>query len=317
MLNKSLSKELANGLPGTLYYLWSEESCFLEEALSKVIEIVVDPGTKDFNYDQFDSSSEPQGIIDASSTLPFMTQRRLVVIKDFHLFKTPVIKKIMPGLNDLPESTCMVVLSQKAPRASLKADWKTFSLNIKEYDVPVWLKQKAAEKGIKLTDDAVDNLIDFVGYEIGLLLMEIEKLSLAGNKTVTGKDIVSTTSMMRNYTPFDLLDSLISGRKSRAFSILKTILGKNVMEATVILGTLNWHFKQFHTLWLNRGKRPMKMRTKTYNILRKHLSSFNENDFFRIFESLHEADLRIKTSGRPGLVLEVLLIKLLQKGAWS
>ena len=89
------------------------------------------------------------------------------------------------------------------------------------------------------------------------------------------------------------------------------------MEATVILGTLNWHFKQFYTLWLNRGKRPIKMRTKTYNILRKHLASFNENDFFRIFESLHEADLRIKTSGRPGLVLEVLLIKLLQRGAWS
>ncbi len=317
MLNKSLSKEFANGLPGTLYYLWSEESCFLEEALSKVIEIIIDPGTRDFNYDLFDSSSEPQGIIDASSTLPFMTQRRLVVIKDFHLFKAPEIKKLITCLNDLPESTCMVVLSQKAPRASLKADWKTFSLNIKEYDVPVWLKQKAAEKGIKLTDDAVDNLIDFVGYEIGLLLMEIEKLSLAGNKTVTGKDIVSTTSMMRNYTPFDLLDSLISARKSRAFSILKTILEKNAMEATIILGTLNWHFKQFHTLWLNRGKRPMKMRTKTYNILRKHLSSFNENDFFQIFKSLHEADLGIKTSGRPGLVLEVLLIKLLQRGALS
>jgi DNA polymerase III delta subunit len=317
MLNKSLSKEFANGLPGTLYYLWSEESCFLEEALSKFVEIIVDPGTRDFNYDLFDSSSEPQEIIDASSTLPFMTQRRLVVIKDFHLFKAPGIKKLIIYLNDLPESTCMVVLSQKAPRASLKADWKTFSLNIKEYDVPVWLKQKAAEKGIKLTDDAVDNLIDFVGYEIGLLLMEIEKLSLAGNKTVTGKDIVSTTSMMRNYTPFDLLDSLISARKSRAFSILKTILEKNAMEATIILGTLNWHFKQFHTLWLNRGKRPMKMRTKTYNILRKHLSSFNENDFFRIFKSLHEADLGIKTSGRPGLVLEVLLIKLLQRGALS
>jgi DNA polymerase III delta subunit len=281
------------------------------------VEIVVDPGTKDFNYDLFDSSSEPRGIIDASSTLPFMTKRRLVVLKNFHQFTASVIKKIMPCLNDLPESTCMLVLSQKAPRASLKADWKTYSLNIKEHEVPVWLKQRAAEKGIKLADDAVDYLIEFVGYDIGLLLMEIEKLSLAGNKTVTGKDLISTTSMMRNYTPFDLLDSLISGRKSRAFSILKTILGKNVMEATVILGTLNWHFKQFYTLWLNRGKRPIKMRTKTYNILRKHLASFNENDFFRIFESLHEADLRIKTSGRPGLVLEVLLIKLLQRGAWN
>jgi DNA polymerase-3 subunit delta len=317
MLNKTLSREFDNGLPGPLYYMWSEESCFLEDALFKSVEIVIASGPKDFNYDIFDPSAEPQGILDAASTLPFMAQRRLVVLKDFHQFPASVIKKIMPYLNSPSESTCMLVLSHKAPKASLKVNWKTYSLNIKEPDVPKWLKHTAAKKGIQLADDAVDYLIEFVGHDIGLLLMEVEKLALSGNKRITGKTIMSTTSMMRKYTPFDLLDSLIAGRKSRAFTILKTMLGGNAMEAPVIVGTLNWHFKQFYSLWLNRGKRPMKMRTNTYRALVKHLTSFNESDFYRIFRSLHEADLRIKTSGRPELVLEVLLIKLLQKGAWN
>ena len=317
MPNKTLSREFDKGLLGALYYMWSEESCFLEDALSKSVEIVIASGPKDFNYDIFDPSSEPQGVLDAASTLPFMTQRRLVVLKDFHQLKAPFIKKIMPYLNSPSESTCMLVFSQKAPKASLKVNWKTYSLNIKEHDVPAWLKHTAAKKGIQLADDAVDCLIDFVGYEIGLLLMEVEKLALSGNKKITGKDIMSTTSMMRKYSPFDLLDSLIAGKKSRAFTILKTILGGNAMEATVVVGTLNWHFKQFYSLWLNKGKRPMKMRTNTYRALVKHLTSFNESDFYRIFRSLHEADFKIKTSGRPELVLEVLLIKLLQRGAWN
>jgi hypothetical protein len=55
------------------------------------------------------------------------------------------------------------------------------------------------------------------------------------------------------------------------------------------------------------------MREKTYRALIKYVPSFSEEDFFRIFQSLHEADLGVKSSGRPELVLDVLLIKLLQK----
>ena len=87
------------------------------------------------------------------------------------------------------------------------------------------------------------------------------------------------------------------------------------MEAPVILGTLNWHYKQFYSLWLNKGKRPVKMRENTFRSLKRHLPSFRESHFCHIFQCLHEADLGIKTSGRPELEIEVLLIKLLQKGA--
>ncbi|HEW81177.1 MAG TPA: hypothetical protein ENH18_02285, partial [Nitrospirae bacterium] len=87
MQNKTLLKEFEKGLPGAIYYLWSEESMFLEESLSKFSGAVLDPDNMDFNYDRFDSSSEPQEILNAASTLPFMAQRRLVVVKDFHQFK--------------------------------------------------------------------------------------------------------------------------------------------------------------------------------------------------------------------------------------
>lgn len=317
MLNKALHKEFENGLPGVLYYVWSEESCFLEDALSGFVRIVIASGPMDFNYDVFDPSSDLQGIIDAASTLPIMARRRLVVLKDFHQFPASAVKVLKPYLDDPSETTCMLVFSQKAPKASFKFNWKVYALNIKEWDIPAWLKHVAAGKGLKLTNEAVDLLIEFVGYDIGLLMMEIEKLTLSGSKTVTGKDIMASTSMMRKYTSFDLVNTLIAGQKTRAFRILKTMLSGNAFDAPVILGTLNWHFKQFYSLWMNKGKRPVKMREKTYRTLLKYLPSFSEDDFFHIFQRLHEADLGVKTTGRPELVLEILLIRLLQKGAWN
>jgi DNA polymerase-3 subunit delta len=314
MLNNAFLKEIEKGLPGSLYYVWSEEGCFLDDALSRITEVVTEPGSADFNSDIFDSSSGAQPIIDAASTLPFMTQRRLVVVRDFHQLPAAAVKQLIAFFNKPFETTCLVVLSHKAAKAAWKADWKIYSLNIREREIPAALKHFGARKGIKLTDDAVGHLIEFVGNEIGLLFMEVEKLALSGNKTITGKDVAASTSMTRKFTSFDLIDSLIAGQKTRVFRILKTMFERNAMEAPVILGTLNWHYKQFYSLWLNKGKRPMKMREKTYRALVNYVSAFRENDFYQIFRNLHEADVAIKTSGRPGLSLEVLMIKLLQSG---
>ncbi len=305
------------GLPGSLYYLWSTESCFLDDALLKFVETVLSSGPTDFNYDVFDSDSDVQMVLDAALTLPVMTQRRLVVLKDFHQLTASAVKALNPCFSDPPETTCMLILSHKAPKASQKFKWKVFPLNIKEWDVPAWLRNTAAGKGVKLTNEAVDYLIEFVGYDIGLLLMEVEKLATGGARTVNGKEILSSASMMRKYTSFDLVDTLITGQKTRAFRILKTMLSGNAFDAPVILGTLNWHFKQFYTLWQKRGERPARMREKTYRALVKHLPSCNEDTFFHIFRSLHEADLGIKTTGRPEIVMELLLIRLLQKGEGS
>ncbi len=317
MLNKTLQKDLQSGLPHPLYFLWSEESYFLEEVRAKFVEVIFASQAEDFNYDVFDSTTGLQEIIDTACTLPFMAPKRFIVLKDFHLIPASGVKVLMNYLTDPSESTVMLILSQKAPKKTLKVDWRVYPLNIREYQVPGWLKQFASKKGLTLTGDAVDCLIEYVGYDVSLLLMEVEKLSLSGQGTITAKDVVASTSMMRKYSTFDLLDSVIAGQKERAFRILKTIFSNGPHEAPVILGTLNWHYKQFYLLWRNRGRRPVKMREKTYRTLTKYLPAFKEKDFFIIFRSLHEADLGIKTSGRPEPVLEILLIKLLQKGAMS
>jgi DNA polymerase-3 subunit delta len=315
MLNKALQKELEKGLPSPVYFLSSDESCFLDDALAKCIETVIASHPADFNYDMFDSAAGINEILNTASTLPFMAPRRLVVLRDFHQFPGSAVKALMSYFKEPADTTCLVILSAKAPKAAWKAGWKAFSLNIRDWDMPAWLKQAALNRGVKLTGEAVDCLIEYVGYDAGLLSMEIEKLALSGKTAVNGKDVMSSVSMMREYTAFDLLDSLVGGQKTRAFRILKNMNEGGPHEAPLILGTLNWHYKQFYSLWKHSGARPARMREKTYRMLMKHLPRYNESDFCDVFGMLHQADIGIKSSGRPELTMEILLIKLLQRGA--
>lgn len=317
MQSKGFEREIRSGLSGALYFLWSEDAYFLDDALAMAVGAVSDPGRSEFNSDVFDASSEPQAIVDAALTLPFMARRRLVVLKDFHLLPAASVKALMKYFNDPAETTCMIITSRKAPKAAWKVNWKVYGFSIKEKDIPAWAQKMAQRKGIQLSRDAVGYLIEFVGYDPDLLAMEIEKLSLSGKKTIDRDDIVASTSLVRTYTAFDLIDALISGQKAKAFRILGVMFTRNAMEAPGILGALNWHYRQFYSLWQNRGKRPLKMNEHKFRLLMKYLPRFQQKDFYQIFQSLHEADLGIKTSGRPELVLEVLMVRLLQKGAES
>ncbi len=315
MPNRALQKELEKGLPSPVYFLWSEEQVFLEEAVSKAIERVVGSNSLDFNYDSFYPSDSPQKIMDTAYTLPFMAQRRLVVLKDYHQLPKSAVKALTLYLKEPSETTCILILSRKSPKPARDISWKVFSLSLSERDIPAWLKRKSSEKGLQMTVSAVNTLIEFVGFDAGLLLMEIDKLLLSGHRKVGEKDIAAAISSVREFTPFELIDAIAAGHKTKAFRILKAALSGNALQAPVILGTLNWHYKQFYTLWRNKGKRPFKMRDKTYKALIRYIPSLDEGKFYNIFRSLHEADLGIKTSGRPAIAMEVLLIKLLQSGA--
>jgi len=316
MPNNEFNRELKKGLPEPVYLLWSKEKIFLEDALNDVTRKILVSKQKDFNYDVFYPTATPQEILDAALTMPFLVPRRLVVIKDFHEFSKEQVEALGRYFKEPSNTTCMVILSLKEPRLN-DFKLKIYPLDIRERDIPDWIKQTANKKGIKLSEDVVKCLIEFVGTDIGLLASEIEKIALLGIKDIEKKDVIDLIGMTKEYTSFNLIDALIAGEKTKAFRILKTLAEGRASEMVSILGTLNWHYKEFYTLWKNRGERPLKMKETSYRTLLKYLPYFKEEYFYQIFQYLHEADIEIKSSSHPQITMEVLLIKLLQVGARS
>src|SRR6188474_1400718 len=77
------SRQIRSGDIPPAIYLYGDEDVLKDEAVRAILEAVVDPGLRDFNYDVRTASQlDPDHVEALCATLPMMADRRLVVIRD-------------------------------------------------------------------------------------------------------------------------------------------------------------------------------------------------------------------------------------------
>jgi len=79
----AFSKLLKSGDIPPAIYLYGDEDVLKDEAVRAILDRVVDPGLRDFNYDQRSAGQlEAEAVETLCNTLPMMADRRLVVIRE-------------------------------------------------------------------------------------------------------------------------------------------------------------------------------------------------------------------------------------------
>src|SRR5208283_3698855 len=106
-------QELITGLKQhkvlSLYLFYGEEEFLIQEAIDLIIKEVVDPVARDFNFNTFfcrDASVSE--IVALAQTLPFMSEKRLIIAKEIDVFKAAELEQLIPYLSDPSPSTCLV-----------------------------------------------------------------------------------------------------------------------------------------------------------------------------------------------------------------
>ena len=78
-----LISSLKQGKILPLYLFFGEEEFLIQEAVELIINKVVDPGARDFNFNSLYCRDTPASeIVNLCQTLPFMSEKRLVIAKD-------------------------------------------------------------------------------------------------------------------------------------------------------------------------------------------------------------------------------------------
>ncbi len=296
---RQFRQELSRGLPSPVYLLYSAEDFLLYEALSLIKEQCRD--AVGFNFDEYDMKSPDdtipvEQILDILNTLPFISARRVVVINNIQKLARKDIQKLDDYLLD-PAGTALLVMlhAGAAPKlfdAKTAGSMKTIALTIQERDLPVWIKEQAGQKKVRLTDGAVEYLIAVAGTDLGMLSAEIEKLAcIVSDRTIDIADLRGIIYSGAEYNAFDLLDALKKKDAKEAFRIFESVT--KVQEPQMLLGALNYYY----------GRQGPDYRPGV-----SEKGATGHADTIRL---LHEADIAIKTSHR--YVIEDLLVKLLKK----
>jgi DNA polymerase-3 subunit delta len=284
--------ELTKGLPSPTYIFYGTDDFLLYDAFLSIKERY---NFDAFNFDAFDFKSPDdtksiQEIINILDTLPFLAEKRIVVILNIQEIRKKEIEPLQRYLSNPSEkSTLIMFFSGKNPEPfdrSIIKDLKIISLNLYDKDIPLWIKEKAKIIGYSITDRAIEYLMGTLGNDLGLIYSELKKFAALEKKIIDIKDIQGLVYFAAEYNAFDLINAINKGNKTEVFRIYEMI--KEDIEPQQILGALNF---QYSKIW-----------AKQIN---------NKKLYKNIFQLLHEADISIKTS--KSLVIEELLMKLMSK----
>lgn len=247
-----------------MYYVFhGDEEFRCSQAVAKLKAQIMSDGIGDLNIVVLDGKKVGLGeLIGACNTVPFLTDRRLVIVegllgrleprassraKKREKSRSPSASeleyadKLAAYLPDLPPSTRLVFVERKrlSPHNPiLKQATDSSEAYVREFKQPGsgalqdWIRREARRKGADITGDAVRMLISFVGQNMRLLDQELEKLVALVNYsgTINGDDVKTLVHATHDPNIFSLVDALGLRDRQRAMLELQELLATGASD---------------------------------------------------------------------------------------
>lgn len=218
--------------------------------LSKLVADFVAVHT-DMAVERYDGDeAEPARMRESVSSLPFLTERKLVVLYEPGKQKA-FAEHIDDVLKDIADSTDLVIVEPKLDKRlsyykTLKkaTDFRDFA-EMDANGLAGWATAYVKEQGGSLTSNDARFLIDRVGPNQQLLSAELSKL-LGYDPQITKTTIELLTEPTPQSTVFELLDAAFAGNAKRAIELYHEQRSLKV-EPQAIIAMLAW---QLHVLAL-------------------------------------------------------------------
>ncbi|EGL82302.1 DNA polymerase III, delta subunit [Caldalkalibacillus thermarum TA2.A1] len=238
--------QIKQGHIAPVYVLYGSQRFLIDEIIRNLSEHILDEASVDFNYETFDLEEHPiQSVLEAAETLPFMGEKRLIVAYGAHFLSGAKEKyKVEHDLEALmryvshPVDYSVLVLV--VPQEKLDERKKIVKLLKKEGAVvqagslPMdqlvpWLKQRAADLGVQITDEACALLHQFAGDHMQMLANEMAKMaSYVGKQgVITEETVHQLIAKTVEQDVFNLVDHVVQLRVSQAFATLEELLRRN------------------------------------------------------------------------------------------
>ncbi|MFQ5692488.1 MAG: DNA polymerase III subunit delta [Nitrospinota bacterium] len=346
-------RDVRAGRIAPLYLLHGEEDLLQDELLAEIEARLVDPSTADFNSQRLDAEQDPpEDVRNAAETLPFLGERRLVVVRRAESLEGKVAA-LGSCLEDPPESACLVLMASvslerdRRQRGRRKASELVRQVRRTGVVVPTdplkgralaaRVGRMASRLGLSLDDDGLALLVDRTGGSLRRAASELEKLSLhvaeAGKtggggegtpaRRVSLETVAEVVDDGRTENLFDLTDALGARNIGEALDALERLLRRQ-LSPSAIVSAMGRHFVRLleARAWLDEGVPlaavPDRLGGSPYYArkLAGQARRFSDPELRAALQRLRRTDLSLKGSGLPDrVVLEKTTMDLCLTGA--
>jgi len=325
-----------------VYLLYGPEDYLIDLEIQRLLERTLSQKERGLNFHLFSGEGHSgKEIVQTAQTIPMFSRYRFVLVSEADRMDEEKMEELLKYIQNPSPTTCFVLCGQtiglwRKHRGAIEKVGRVIEcLRLKGSALVSWVKNRMAEKGKRLSEDAADYLVEVVGDHLHDLENALEKafLVVGQKRTAELSDVEGVASEVKVSTVFDLMDAIGHQDLEKALGILgkamasKTILFKKEegpskkMDDPVPL-LLSMMAKQYRNIWRVKevisqqeeaGEIAKQLGMSPWNVkkLIDQGRHFTETSLRQGILKCHQIDLSIKRGRlQKDLLMEKLVIDL-------
>jgi len=229
---EKLISAVKTGNVGNFYIFHGEERYLMERSLAGLRSFLCPDGLDSFNYKRFDGKElSVYQLEEAVSTLPFFTERTMIEVHDFNIFKNDENEILCNIFSDLPDYVCIVFIYstiEYKPDGRLKITKEilkyadVIEFVVQEQDELIkWINRHFRDTGKAISKSDASHLAFITGGLMATLNGEIEKVAAySKEQIVTRTDIDAVVTPVLDAVVYHLADALVNRENKKALRLL-------------------------------------------------------------------------------------------------
>ena len=311
----------------SVYLIHGTEDLRLAQALARLRARVEQVADLSFNYESFEGeNADVDDVISAANTLPFASERRLVVVNNVERMAKSAWEELAAYAAD-PSPTTVLVLTAARFAKNLRLYKAVDKLGgVAEYaapkkpEYPREVQNLFADRGRTLSLDGAEMLVSAVGYDLRRLSAEADKtVAFVGTRTqITREDVAQVVSTTAHTSVFELLEALADRDLRRSLVVFERLMA----DGESVYGIHALALRQIRDLIVARsladrggvspreiaqivGRPDWQLRN-----LPKQARNFTTDELVDALRDAAEMEAQMKTSRDPRLAFERWIVKL-------
>ncbi len=239
---------LANGEEFPVYIFEGEDAYFRERGLKLIVsEFVTEPA---LNLTNLDSDCSLDELLASLNGYPFMSRKRLTVLREFYP-KAEQLKKGLKGYLEAPSSECMLAILNEKPCEPLKKFDSVCVVDCKKADASLlikWIKAECSKASVNIDGETAKILTEFCLLDMTRIDTETNKLiSYVGSgNSITLKDVEDLVARDNDYKVYEMTDYIARKKFDLALAVIKDMSAKGETGQRILSAIYNYFRRLLH-----------------------------------------------------------------------
>jgi DNA polymerase-3 subunit delta len=236
-----------------IYLLTGDDASLLRTAVSELVHDLVGDGDRTMLVDEFDGDEyELRVVVDAAQTLPFLTDKRIIVARDLSRFNAADLTALLTYIDDPLDTSDLVLAEGGDGRISKKlVDAVKVAGTViatappkKAGDRASWVRDQVSHSGLDLDGRAMQALTAWLGEDPAKLDGVLHTLRGAfGEGSRLGVDDVEPfLGEAGGVPPWDFTDAISAGDTTKALTLLRRMIHGGGRHPLQVMATLHNHY---------------------------------------------------------------------------